>query len=170
MQGEVNWPRYYENAYFCTIETKLRSFQIKLFLKCIVLNRTLYGFGLVDSEMCDLCNAAAEDVLHLFYYCPFTKAFWDEVRHWIQLVTRDTETTIGVEECILGTVRVRACSFINSVLLVSRFFIYRCKSMKIKPTFDVFFLFLKDVKKNEKIIAYKNGKSHKHKEKWAPLQ
>ena len=41
------------------------------------------------------------------------------------------------------------------MFLIVRFFIYRCKLMKIKPTFDVFFLFLKDVKKNEKIIAYK---------------
>ena len=70
----------------------------------------------------------------------------------------------------MGTVGVKACSFINSVLLVARCFIYRCKFMKIKSISDVLFLFLKDVKKNEKIIAYKNGKSHKHKEKWAPLQ
>ena len=37
-------------------------------------------------------------------------------------------------------------------------------------TYDVIFIFLKDVKKNEKIIAYNNGKSNKHKEKWVPLQ
>ena len=66
METEVNWTKYYENAYYCTLETKLRSFQIKLFLKCIVFNNTLHEFGLVDSDKCVFCKTDTEDIMHSF--------------------------------------------------------------------------------------------------------
>ena len=36
--NSMNWKKIYENNYFSTIETKLRSFQIKLNLRSIVTN------------------------------------------------------------------------------------------------------------------------------------
>ena len=162
METEVNWTKYYENAYYCTLETKLRSFQIKLFLKCIVFNNTLHGFGLVDSDKCAFCKTDTEDIMHFFYYCPYVKLFWDEVRDWITVITRVSRATIGIRECFLGIIEDKFCPFINCVLLVARFFIYRCKFMNMKPSFDVFFNFLKEIKNSERRIAYKNGDIHKH--------
>ena len=47
----IDWKKVYENNYFSTIETKLRSFQIRLNLRSLVMNMQLAGFGIIDSEI-----------------------------------------------------------------------------------------------------------------------
>ena len=107
--------------------------------------------------------------MHFFYYCPYVKLFWDEVRDWITVITRVSRATIGIRECFLGIIEDKFCPFINCVLLVARFFIYRCKFMNMKPSFDVFFNFLKEIKNSERRIAYKKWRHSQALEKWKPL-
>ena len=61
-----NWPIIYKNNYYCSLETKLRSFQIKLNLRVIVSNSQLFGFGLIENDLCTFCKRASETVLRLF--------------------------------------------------------------------------------------------------------
>jgi len=46
----------YRNNYSCTLETKLRSFQLKLNHRAVVTNTQLNGFDLFDSSICGFCN------------------------------------------------------------------------------------------------------------------
>ena len=39
----MNWPIIYKNYYYCTLKTKLRSFQIELNLRAILCNSQLQG-------------------------------------------------------------------------------------------------------------------------------
>jgi len=48
----VNWSKIYENNYFATLETKLRSFQIRLNTRSIVMNIQLCGFEIIESDLC----------------------------------------------------------------------------------------------------------------------
>jgi len=50
-RNSINWNIIYRNNYYCTLETKLLSFQIKLHLTAIVTNVQLHGFGLKDSNL-----------------------------------------------------------------------------------------------------------------------
>ena len=47
----IDWKKTYENNYFSTTETKLRSFQIRLNLRYLVMNVQLAGFGFIDSKL-----------------------------------------------------------------------------------------------------------------------
>ena len=47
----IDWKKVYENSYFSTIETKPRTFQIRLNLRSLVMNVQLAGFGIIDSEL-----------------------------------------------------------------------------------------------------------------------
>ena len=78
----INWRTTYCNNYFCTTETKLRSFQIKLNLRAIVTNVHLHGFGIVDSPFCSFCAQSIETILHLFCFCPVVDQFWNEDFWW----------------------------------------------------------------------------------------
>ena len=63
----INWKKIYENNYFSTIETKLRSFQIRLNLRSLVMNVQLAGFGIIDSELCSFCLEKLETIMHFFW-------------------------------------------------------------------------------------------------------
>ena len=52
----LNWQNIYENNYYATNETKLRSFQIRLHLRSIVTQLQLHGFELVDDNLCKFCG------------------------------------------------------------------------------------------------------------------
>ena len=55
LQTLIDWKKVYKNNYFSTIKTKLRSFQIKLNLRSLVMNVHLVGFGTVIMELCFFC-------------------------------------------------------------------------------------------------------------------
>ena len=63
----IDWKKVYENNYFSTIETKLRSFQIRLNLRSLVMNVQLAGFGIIDSELCSFCLQQPETLMHFFW-------------------------------------------------------------------------------------------------------
>ena len=74
----------YENNYFATNETKLRSFQIRLSLRSIVTKVQLAGFGIVDSADCVFCSEKPETIVHLFCMCKFVVIFCSGVRRILQ--------------------------------------------------------------------------------------
>ena len=64
----IDWKKVYENNYFSTIETKLKSFQIRLNLRSLVMNVQLAGFGIIDSELCSFCLQPLETLMHFFFW------------------------------------------------------------------------------------------------------
>ena len=56
----INWKKVHKNNYFSTTETKLRSSQIKLNLRSLVVNDQLAG--------CSFCLEQPETLMHLFFF------------------------------------------------------------------------------------------------------
>ena len=77
------WPIVYGNNYFCALETKLRSFQIKLNFRALVCNSQLFGFGLIENDQRTFCKRASETVLHLFSTSVDVVKFWDDKISWL---------------------------------------------------------------------------------------
>ena len=83
MKVSIDWKKVYENNYYSTIETKLRSFQIRLNLQSLVMNVQLAGFGIIDSELCSFCLQQPETLMHFFLECKFVECFWNNIGDWI---------------------------------------------------------------------------------------
>ena len=79
----INWPIVYKNNYYCTLEMKLQSFQIKLNLQAIVCNLQLFGFGLIANDLCTFCKKSSETLLHLFCTCVHVQKFGDDISSWL---------------------------------------------------------------------------------------
>ena len=79
----MNWKEINEYNYFSAIETKLRSFQIKLYLRSVVTNVQLAGFDIIDSEMCTFYLQPIETTNHLFLNCKIVEMYWKNVAEWI---------------------------------------------------------------------------------------
>ena len=90
IQSVVDWDEIYKTNYLCIIETKLRSFQIKLNLRVIVTNIQLFGFGLIESQNCKFCNKTPESLLHLFCTCPVVVIYWENVSACISSFLKDS--------------------------------------------------------------------------------
>ena len=79
IQSVVDWDEINKTNYLCTIETKLRFFQIKLNLRVVVTNIQLFGFRLIESENCKFSNKAPETLFHLFCTCSVVVKYWENV-------------------------------------------------------------------------------------------
>ena len=129
----LSWQNIYENNYYATNETKLRSFQIRLNLKSIVTQLQLHGFELVDDNLCKFCVKEADTLMHLFCDCEIVVSFWNNVSEFMSsrfrtnIVLRKQHMSFGFDH--KGIIFF----FLNELLLYARFLIDRCKYSKSKP-------------------------------------
>ena len=79
----LQWNSVYRLVYNSTIETKPRSFQIKLNLRAILTNVALRGFCISDTNKCSFCKIEPETLLHLFFECRIIQVIWNDVMDWI---------------------------------------------------------------------------------------
>ena len=77
--NSMNWKKINENNHFSTIETKLRSFEIRLYLRFVVTNVQLAGFDIIDSEICTFCLQHPETISHLLLDCKTVEKFWKDI-------------------------------------------------------------------------------------------
>ena len=68
---------------YYTSETKLQSFQTKLKLLAIIPNSQLFGFDLIENDLCTFCKRAFDAALHLFCSCVHMLKFWDNIYSWL---------------------------------------------------------------------------------------
>ena len=73
----IDWKKVHENNYFSTMKVKLRSFQIRLNLRSLVIYVQLAGFGIIDSESCSFC------IFFFFSESKFVDCFWNNIGDWI---------------------------------------------------------------------------------------
>ena len=117
----------YQSVYNSTIETKLKSFQIKLNLRAILTNVALHGFCISDTNKCSFCKKEPETLLHLFFKCRIIQVIWNDVMDWISSKLRipldfqPSEILFGVEG------ENNQAKLINCVLLCIRFYIYKSR-------------------------------------------
>ena len=76
--------KYFANLMRCTVSTKLKNFQYRLLLDKIVLNRQLYIWKIVNSDLCSWCKVQPKRTLHFFVQCPIAQSLWNSVHKLIQ--------------------------------------------------------------------------------------
>ena len=119
--------------------------------------------------MCTFCLKEVESLEHLLFYCDTTKDFWRAFSSWLsnQNVSLDTLT---FENILFGVFNNNEDFIIlNHLILLGKFFIYKCKLNKIKPILTIFLAKTKTVYYIEKKIATKNNQLYKHYKKWEKL-
>ena len=121
----ISWKKIYENNYFSIIETKLRSFQIRLNLRSVVTNVQLAGFDIIDSEMCTFCLQHPETINHLFLDCKIVEKFWKNIEDWILAILRCHIVLNNLYKLFGFQEKNISFQFLNSLLLSARFLIYR---------------------------------------------
>ena len=156
------WEEIITRNFKSTIDTRLRSFFIKLFYRAIALNDFLFKIKRKDSPLCSFCNNSPETFLHLFISCPRIQSLWQKT---VDLVNQKEKKNIIFSdfERIFG---FKGDSLISYIFLSLKYFIYLCKFQNKIPDFACFKPYLVSNKDIEYRIAKKKGKLSAHFRKW----
>lgn len=120
--------------------------------------------------MCTFCAVEEESLEHLLFFCEVTELFWKEILSWLARCRGEVVDLSITDDVLFGKFdRDIDFTVINHLIVLAKFFIYRCKLNKIVPSFEVFTAKLKATCDLELFIARKNNSVLEHYSKWEPL-
>ena len=91
--------------------------------------------GIKDHDDCFFCDSKPETIEHLFWDCDRIFPLWNALALWIRSVT-EIEIEFSLESVLLGYTNSMPCkNAINCIILVVKFFIYKCKMEGRNPDF-----------------------------------
>ena len=149
----------------CTKSSKIITFNFKLLHRRLPTNCFLKKVGLRDDDKCSFCNKETENLIHLFWRCEKTKNFWDSLFKWMQ----SCQLSLGEHNYLhintalgLRPDRSKHKLQINFCCLITKLYIWLCRSKEQPPNLNNFLLYLKHIYQIEN-----NASTVKN--KWEPL-
>jgi hypothetical protein len=107
-------------------------FQYNLLHRTIPTNTFLYKCRLVETELHAFCGETKETILHLFCDCNIVYNIWLKIYEQLQIRCLSGLSMIDI---LLGIEHLDYL-YINSILLISKYYIYSCKFKKVVPSFS----------------------------------
>ena len=163
---DLDWESIYLLPRICTLSTKLRNFQFKFLHRRIATNSFLFKIKLLGSNLCCFCQTAQETLLHLFWECPITEAFWNSVQQFfvsVDLIPASQVLTLC--QC-LGLKGEKSALLFNHCLLLGRFYIYSCKYKNVRPSSIEYVNQVRCNLKLEKHVSIITGTQNAFQQKW----
>lgn len=167
---EADWNAICYDAVRLSICPKLRYFQYRLIHRRLTTNYTRSKYDPDCSAMCSFCKNHTETVTHLFWYCPVIADIWKNLFKWIKYICKfDIVEDIDIETIIFCNYKGRHKWFVNTVLLITKQYIYRQKCMGKAAKIIEVLTMLHDSERTEAEIAKAKNLYHKHCKKWSVL-
>ena len=139
-------------------------------MRIIPTNKTLFKYGIKNSNLCDICNMNIETLSHLFWECPRVQEFWNNISKLLQSV--EININLNFETISLGiseNTQNQRHKIGNFIIIFSKRFLFRTKYLKEIPNYAMFKNCLLKRIKIEKIIAINKDKQNVHDMKWTPF-
>ena len=167
-EGELEWSKIFLLPKQATKDTKLRWFQYRLLHRILPSNKYLMKIGVKNNDNCDLCNQNTEDIEHLFWHCEKVQSFWSEVMGWIHSKCIHTHClNLDLQLVLFGYKNnTRTDKGFDLLLLLAKFYIYKCKLKKNKLSLTHFQNEARHRYKIEKCIAFINCNHAKFSKTW----
>ena len=166
---DFDWESIYLLPRICTLSTKLRNFQFKFLHRRIATNSFLFKIKLSESNLCCFCQSAQETLLHLFWECPITEAFWNSVQQFFVSVDLISASQVLTLRQCLGLKGEKSALLFNHCLLLGRFYIYSCKYKNIRPSSIEYVNQVKRNLKIEKHVSIITGTQNAFQQKWCKI-
>lgn len=148
-----------------TLCTKLRFFQYRILSKTLILNVQAVKFVPNISAACSFCNQSPETTVHFFTECTVVKKVWKALKKWSSYFYK-VPLDITAEKIIFCNEDKRNARYINLIILVTKFYLYKVRSAGYKPKFVDLVTEINKYKQIDRFIAIKNDKLYKYARKW----
>ena len=119
--------------------------------------------NITDNITCTFCKDSNETISHLFFDCRFVKVIWNQLKAWLMLEFNfnfscsKTETLFG---CLNTSVPI------NMILLLTKQFIFSCKTNKSILNLEIFKKRFKLYILCEKYNAFQTDRYHQFLKIW----
>jgi hypothetical protein len=149
-------------------EVKLKWFQIRIVHRIIATNIVLAQMNVVADDTCSFCKNVRESIVHLFWHCEHVKLFWMSLEQ-ILIEKCKNITTISFNESLIlfgHDDMFKLDEVFDLILLLAKFFIYKCRFEQKVPQLNPFLKYLKHRYRTEKYIACINLNYNKFHNNW----
>ena len=120
----------------------------------------------MDSPLCAFCNAEQESLEHLLNSCKTSSFFWKELLSWIA-VEANIVLNASLLDIFFGKFDLeKDFLLVNHILLLAKYFIYKCKLSQVISSLLVFKAKLKATYKVELYIAKEKEILLNHYKQW----
>ena len=148
----------------CICETYVQCFQFKILNDILFTNSRLAKIGLIQSDLCTFCNIDVETIDHLFFYCVYSRAFWEEFEsYWIAIAKEQRKLDL---KTILVGVTDTECSLFNYLIVLGKLHLWNCRRNNSLPFFSSYKELVKRKYETERHIAAKYNNSKMLEAKW----
>jgi len=167
--SKEDWIDSFLKLIVTTNDPKLRWLHFRILHNILTTNRSVSKFIQHQTDLCSFCNLKSETIVHLFWECPETKRFWKELQNIFNnrclhsFNFKFTKNLVFFGHCeTIATDKI--CDFI---ILMAKFFIYRCKVQGINLNVK---LFIKELYNRYSIEMIISKNKNQCKCDWAPYQ
>ena len=171
-EEKLNINFQWENIFYklcCIKEVKLKWFQVRLMTRILGTNIALYGMRLRADNLCTFCLEERETIEHIFTECNVVWMFLTNLKTKLtELNLIDRTFRFDDKMLLFGTdMKNDRDDVFEYVLVIMRYYIYKCRCEESFPTLGVFQAYLKNKFEIEKHIAQSNNQLTKFELKWA---
>ena len=157
LNKDINWSISFKKIQRIR-EIKLKWFQIRLVHRILATNVVLMHMGVNNDFDCSFCKKERDSINHIFWRCNCVRPFWelfqtavnDRCINAISLTINENIVLFGHDS------NFKSDDTFDMILLLAKFFIYKCKIQKNIPQFHLFKRYLKNAFDVQKHIALVN--------------
>lgn len=169
MEENINWDKVF-SATKQIKEVKLKWFQMRINYRILVTNSVLTDMKIRSNNACTFCEKVKETIYHYLWECEYVQHFWEALiqnmkEHCLNL---DRFNTLNPSLVLLGSDnKNKLDKGFSHILLTAKFFIYKSRINKIRPTIHRFWKELKQAYIIDKQAHQINMENDKLVKKWA---
>ena len=88
----------------------MKCFQFKILNYVLITNSHLAKIGLIQSDICTFCNIGAETIDHLFFYCVYSRALWEDIEsYWVAIAKEQRK--LKLKTILVGVIDTKCPQF-----------------------------------------------------------
>jgi len=155
---ELDWNEIFLRC-FKFADIKLKWFQARLVHRLLPTRKYLYDCKLAEDPLCSFCNENVQTIQHLFWQCEIVQTFWSFFeRHLYDNCSHCNTLKLTEKLVLFGCNNNVVTDFgFDYILVVAKFFIYKCYMSGSLPNLQAFLAVLKRRHSELEYLAYVTG-------------
>lgn len=161
-----SWNKIITQVHKITEHTDLTYFQYRIIHRILTTNRIRNKWDSNVDPRCQFCKDSTETPIHLLCDCYYVKPLWHLIQKWLRKLLKDPNIVIDNELIILNVFNGVEKSFVNTVLLIVKKYIYYKKCQNEIPQTVQLIPRIQQTQVLEKAVALRNNQTKKYAKKW----
>jgi hypothetical protein len=131
---EETWKKYFKICHTSSLSHEEIWFQYKVINRILGTNAKLFKFKITKTALCPFCPHI-QTLEHLFVECPYAINIWLNLNQWLKKILQ-IDILFDASNILLGYLVPSHSIEVNSLIILSKRFIFNASSQKRIPNFQ----------------------------------